>query len=139
MPKPAINRTSLTLADLLFSVGLALLLTHEMDAMTHTEWRILPVLSWLRESSGLVWFVVLHVPIYTIILWLLASTSSIIRWRAQAGTDLFLLLHAGLHTLFSSHSEYTFEGLMSYSLIYGAGLFGLLHLLLLLQKRRSAH
>ncbi len=132
MPDRSGSRNALTACDLLFSLGLALLLTHEMDAMTHAEWRILPLLSWLPEGSGLFYFVVAHVPLFALILWFTASTSATIRWWAQAAVDSFLMIHVTLHTLFSGHPEYSFAGALSLVLIYGAGLFGFLHLLLLL-------
>ena len=131
------NRSGLNFLDLLFSLGLALLLTHEMDAMTHSEWRILPLTSWLQDQTGMFYFVIMHVPAFALILWLTASTSPTLRWRAQAGIDIFLMVHVGLHTLFSGHPEYHFDGLLSLALIYGAGVFGLLHLMLILAHRPS--
>lgn len=137
MSEPNAKPKHLTLYDLLFCIGLALLLTHEMDAMTHAEWRLLPGLSWMDDQAGLFYFVVLHVPLFTLILWLTASTSTKFRGLAQAAVDGFLIIHVGLHTLLSSHPLYEFDSTLSLSLIYGAGLFGGLHLLLLWQRRRN--
>lgn len=127
---PALSR-----ADLLFSTGLALLLTHEMDAMTHAEWRILPLTSWMPEATGMFYFVIAHVPVFAVLLWLIASTSAVIRWRAQLSVSAFLIIHSILHTLFSGHEHYHFDGLLSLVLIYGAAVFGFLHCLLLFKNK----
>ncbi|MEL7313293.1 MAG: DUF6713 family protein, partial [Pseudomonadota bacterium] len=59
--------------DALFYLGLGLLFSHELDAMPNHEWRVLPVLSQLEDSVGQTAFVVAHVPLFALIIALIAS------------------------------------------------------------------
>ena len=56
-----------------FLIGVGMLSTHELDAMTHAEWRVLPLTSWLAPDMGRLTFVVLHVPIFALVLGWLTS------------------------------------------------------------------
>ena len=113
-----------------FYLGLGALLTHEMDAMTHTEWRVLPVTRWLAEDLGRDIFVLAHVPLYALVIGLIASLHPGTRDRARFWVSVFLVVHAGLHALFSGDPAYTFAGALSNALIYGAAVLGGLYLLL---------
>ena len=114
----------------IFPLGLAILLTHEMDAMTHTEWRVLPLTSWLPEGVAQVVFVVMHVPLYALLLWFCFHSRPSVRKAWRFGVGAFLIVHLGLHLLFSGHPHYTFSGPLSLSLIWGAAICGALYLLL---------
>ncbi len=46
----------------LFIMGLCLFLAHEMDAVRHKEWRLLPILSRLGDEAGCRAFTAVHVP-----------------------------------------------------------------------------
>ncbi len=46
-----------------YYLALACLFTHELDAVAHSEWRLLFVLQRLPDATALPWFVVLHVPL----------------------------------------------------------------------------
>lgn len=115
--------------DALFAAGIALLLTHEMDAVRHREWRILPGLSRLGEEDGYAWFTAIHVPLYVGLLLALFSDdapgSTVARWL-----DGFLVVHAALHLILYRHAENRFRGVLSYVLIVGAGVCGGAHLTL---------
>ncbi len=113
-----------------FYLGLGTLLTHEMDAMTHGEWRVLPVTRWLAEDVGRHLFVVAHIPIYALVIGLVASLHPATRDRARFWVSVFLVVHAGLHALFSGHPAYGFEGLLSNGLIYGAAILGAAYLVM---------
>ena len=113
-----------------FYLGLGALLTHEMDAMTHSEWRILPPTRWLADDLGRELFVMAHVPLYALIIGLLASLHPGTRDRARFWVSVFLVIHAGLHAAFSSDPAYTFAGALSNTLIYGAAALGGLYLVL---------
>lgn len=137
MPCNHTKPNALNASDLLFSLALGFLLTHEMDAVAQAEWHILPLFSALAEQQAYVWFVLTHVPLYALILWLVTSTTPGIRWWAQASIDLFLVIHVGLHLSLSQQADYHFNNALSLVLIFGAGLCGLLHLILLLNARRK--
>jgi hypothetical protein len=49
----------------LFLPGLSLLACHELDATTHQEWRLLPVLDALPGGTARIVFVIAHVPLFT--------------------------------------------------------------------------
>lgn len=54
--------------NLLFQIGLSVLLTHELDAMTQSEWRLLYVLRGLSDKIGRDTFVALHIPLLALLL-----------------------------------------------------------------------
>ena len=51
----------------LFNLFLATLSTHELDAVTQSEWHLLYILNNIPETISADTFVVLHVPLFTII------------------------------------------------------------------------
>ena len=107
-----------------FYLGLALLFTHELDAIPNHEWRVLPLLSNLRESVGRTTFVVAHIPIFGIAIAYVASLNLKTRSKARDIASGFLIAHALLHFAFSRHSAYEFNSLLSSVLIFGAVLRG---------------
>lgn len=122
---------------LCFYVGLGALLTHELDAMTHTEWRVLPLLRSLPDEPGRDLFVLAHVPLFALVIGLVASLHEPTRQRARFAVSVFLIVHAGLHALYTGADTYTFQGAISNGLIYGAALLGAVYLWLD-RKHRSA-
>lgn len=124
--------------DRLFYLGIGLLFTHELDAMTHHEWRVLPLTSWLGEEVGRFVFVVAHVPLFAILIALMASLNSVVRNRTRVWLSAFLVLHSMLHAGFVLHDKYEFSSLLSNVLIYGAAMCGLLYLLLHRWERRGS-
>ena len=117
------------LQSALFYVGVALLFTHELDAMPNHEWRVLPLLRNLADSAGEVAFVLAHIPIFAIVIACIASLNIRTRTMARDITGGFLVLHALLHFAFSGHAAYQFDTVLSSSLIYGAALCGFSYLL----------
>ena len=113
--------------NVLFYLGIGLLFTHELDAMPNHEWRVLPLTSFLSDDVGELTFVLMHIPIFALVIGFIASLNRTVRERARTLTSGFLILHAGLHWLFSSHPEYEFSGLLSNGLIYGAAVCGVLY------------
>ena len=108
----------------LFYLGVSLFFTHEIDAMPNYEWRVLPLTSFLNDEMGELVFVLLHIPVFALVIGFIASLNHTVRNRARALTSAFLILHALLHWSFSGHSNYEFSGTLSNSLIYGAALCG---------------
>ena len=75
-------------------------------------------------------FTALHVPIYALLLALLfgggGASSAVI-----VGIDAFFIIHVALHVVFRNHPENRFGSAFSWSLIAGAGVCGLVDLVLL--------
>lgn len=112
-----------------FYLGLGLLFSHELDSMSNHEWRVLPIVSSLSNPTGEFLFVAAHVPLFAIVIALVASLNREVRSRARAVASVFLILHALLHYLFSSHDAYEFTSALSSALIYGAAACGATYLL----------
>ena len=122
----------------LFATGLALLLSHELDAVKHAEWQVLPLLRWLDDASGYPVFVLAHVPLFAVMLWALAHGSSAVRRNTRIGLAVFMVIHAGLHWAFHEDPHYHFAGWLSHGLVGGAAIFGALYLAAVLAARPSS-
>lgn len=106
-------------------LGVAFILMHEMDAIRCKEWRIFPGLSFLNDRVGLIAFVLLHIPLFYWVLFEIQSNNDSFR----RGFDYFLIGHFILHLLFLMHRKNEFKDWISWTIITGAALFGLLDLL----------
>ena len=115
------------LANWVFLLGVALIFTHELDAIRHHEWRMFAFLRPLEDVNAYYVFTLAHIPLFLLFLWNVANPSLTFAIAA----DLFLIIHVGLHILFRNHPLYEFRGWVSNGLIGGAGLTGTLHLILL--------
>ena len=116
---------------LFFVLGFCLLLAHEMDAVRCKEWKIFPVLNKIGDEAGYLAFTSLHVPIYALLLWGLYGDDDVNRGLI-VGLDAFFVVHVLLHLIFYNHPQNQFRSIFSYALIFGAGLFGAIDLLLVL-------
>jgi len=58
--------------DLLFFFNLALLITHELDAIQCHEWRMFPFICQLNDELAYRVFTILHVPLLALIFWFLS-------------------------------------------------------------------
>lgn len=116
--------------NLLFNLGVSLLLTHELDAMLRKEWVLLPVLSSLQNEVASWWFIYLHIPIFLVILYLGNTRNLGVQATFRFIVCSFLLVHAILHFSLSGMAGYDFHHLLSQLLIFGAGICGLGYLLL---------
>ena len=65
--------------NLLFQLGFSTLLAHELDAITQAEWRLLFVLRRFPDLLARNLFVMLHVPIVAVLLWLTQHPSEVVR------------------------------------------------------------
>ncbi|WP_371875205.1 DUF6713 family protein [Sulfurovum sp. XGS-02] len=119
------------LTDTIFYIGIVLLLTHELDAISSHEWRMFPFIHRLEESLGYRIFVILHIPLLLLIFWAITHSSESMRYRFQIIMDIFLILHLGIHYLFRSHPKNEFTGTFSLSLIVLTAMVGATHLILL--------
>ncbi len=116
----------------LFFLGFSFLLAHELDAVRAHEWRLLPCLKNLSDTQGRDAFIMLHVPVVALLIWLTAYPPDGVRFWAQAAIDIFLIVHVGLHRAFVGHPDYDFHSPLSRGLIWGAGVVGAAHLALLI-------
>ena len=123
--------------NLAFYLGMGILFTHELDAMPNHEWRVLPLTSWLPDETGMLVFIVIHIPLFAILIALVSSANDKIRNRSKLGISLFLAIHGLLHALFMNHVDYEFSSVLSNALIFGGALFGLVYLLLEYRERRT--
>lgn len=117
--------------NLIFHLGLATLITHELDAMAQAEWRLLFILRQWPEQIASATFIILHVPLIAGILWLTNNESGRILYWSRIVVATFLIIHAGLHRLLEHHPNYTFDSPLSLSLIYGGGFLGLVYWVLI--------
>jgi hypothetical protein len=107
-----------------FYLGLSFLIVHEMDAVRCKEWRILPILSLLNDKIGFTVFILAHVPLLYIIFW---QCQSIPNSRSFIqGFDIFMIIHMGLHILLLKHKHNEFIEPISWFIIIGAGVCGLI-------------
>lgn len=113
---------------ILFYFGLSLFLIHEMDAVYHQEWRMFPGLSKLNNKKGYITFISLHIPIFILIFWLITNTSTIEMFATIF--DIFMIVHLLLHILFFKHEKNKFKNKLSWSIITGIAICGLLDLIL---------
>ena len=120
-----------TLKDNIFYLGIGLFFTHELDAMTNHEWRVLPLTSWKPEYNGELSFVLLHIPLFAILVALVASLNEVIRRRSWIGVSLFLAIHGALHAAFMVHDDYEFSSLLSNVLIFVGAVCGAVYLVML--------
>lgn len=110
--------------NLFFYLGLSLITMHEMDAVRCREWRIFPLLSMLNDRWGHIVFVFAHVPLFFWIFWQLTHHTHLSAFIV--GFDIFLMVHLGLHLLFLKHKNNEFKDWISWTIIAGAGICGLI-------------
>lgn len=108
----------------IFTLGLTFILMHEMDAMRCREWRILPITYLLNDKIGMVVFIFLHIPLFYILLLPSIRDSQ----SFQFGFSIFLMVHFFLHLLLLLHKKNEFKDWISWSLIAGAGICGVVYL-----------
>lgn len=111
-------------------LGLGSLFAHELDAMPNHEWRVLPLVRILPDDMGMVVFVAAHVPLFALLIAMVASSNDRTRALSGIGISAFLVIHALLHALFMSHPNYEFSSILSNALIFGGAAFGAVYLIL---------
>jgi hypothetical protein len=111
----------------LFYIGLSFLTVHELDAMRCREWRIFPGLSLLSDKLGQLIFIFAHIPLFLYVFYQLTNSTNLDRFIN--GFDIFMIIHVGLHLLLLKHKNNEFKDWTSWTIIIGAGLFGLADLI----------
>lgn len=126
------------IASFTFYLGLGFLFSHELDAMTQSEWRLLYVLRSMPDDTAMPAFVWLHVPLFGLIVWLTHHSVKRVQLLYRSIFSVFLIVHAGLHLNLSGNPLYTFDTFLSETLIYGGALSGAIYLgILYAAARRS--
>jgi hypothetical protein len=113
---------------LLTQLMLAVLFTHELDAMSQSEWRLLYVLRSLNDDQGRWWFVVIHTPLFWALIALTHHCSELVQRVSRMGLAVFCIIHALLHWRLASDPLSTFSSPLSWSLILGAAALGAAYL-----------
>jgi hypothetical protein len=81
----------------------------------------------LNEQLGFIIFIWAHLPLFCWIFWEL--TRGPYPDTFMRGFDIFLMVHLLLHLLYLRHKNNEFKDWISWSIIIGAGLFGLMDLI----------
>jgi hypothetical protein len=116
------------LQSLIYPLMLACLFTHELDALTQSEWRLLYVLRSLPDALARWWFVAIHVPLFAAMLYFGQHGDAVIQRRARLVIAVFCVIHAGLHWRLRADPLSSFDSGLSWALIGGAALLGALYL-----------
>jgi hypothetical protein len=98
-----------------------------MDAIRCKEWRIFPGLSLLSDKIGQVLFVLAHLPLFYFIFWQLKYSQDIEAF--MKGFNIFMIVHLLLHILFLKHKNNEFKDWISWSVIIGSSLCGIIDLI----------
>lgn len=114
---------------------LALFCVHEMDAMVHAEWRMLPGFNILPDQLGQQVFALSHVPLFVFLFWALFWTA----WARMAAVvfAIAMLAHATAHFLLRRAPDYTFEPPVETVAVYGAAVTGFLYLVLTMTRAKT--
>ena len=123
--------------NIIFYIGMSTLFTHEIDAIINHEWRLLPLLGWLTDEYGEIVFILIHIPLFAILIALVASTNIKTRSLSRIGISIFLVIHGLLHVVFMRSTSYEFTSTLSNILIFGGALFGAAFLLLVFMEKRT--
>ena len=112
----------------LVQLMLAVLITHELDAMTQSEWRLLYVLQSLDDDQGRWWFVAMHGPLFWALIALTHHTSGLVQRVSRRGFAMFCIIHVLLHWRLAGDPLSTFSSPLSWILILGAAVLGVAYL-----------
>ena len=88
----------------------------------------MPILRSFPEEVAYTTFVLLHIPIFAVLIALVFSSKAHVRRVSRIGVGVFLLVHAGLHMLFARTDGYEFSSSVSNVLIFGGAIVGGLYL-----------
>ena len=110
---------------LFFYLAVSFILIHEMDAVRCREWRIFPGLNLLSDRTGMIWFMLLHIPLFALLIQSIGTGSESVIF----GLNIFFMAHVGAHLLLYRHPKNEFTDWISWTMILGAGVCGGLDLL----------
>lgn len=105
--------------------------------MPNHEWRLLPLVRALPDDIGMILFVAMHVPIFAVLIALIASSNPRTRVLSRVILGAFLVIHALLHALFMRHPHYEISSLLSEILIFSGAMLGAVYLTLEWRERHA--
>ena len=118
--------------NIIFYLGLSLLLVHELDAIKRREWRIFPLLSKMKNDENAYYiFSGLHIPLFVMILFFITHPNQNIKIWACVILDVFFIIHLFLHYLLKQHKENEFNNVFSTVVITSMAAIGAIHLSIL--------
>ena len=121
----------MNLIPILFALNFSLLLLHEMDAIRSKEWKMFIILKSMREETAYIVFSIIHLPLY---FWIIFTISQVFNSGyafVYLLTDVFLIVHTGIHFFFRKHAANGFSSLYSNILIYIMGILAFIHLIMI--------
>ena len=114
-----------------FVLLISLLLIHEMDAIRLKEWRMFVVLKNLHDETAYRIFLLLHLPLYVVAIFIPASGEALERVILYYVVDAFLIAHSIIHFGFRKNSNNGFTSIFSKAIIYSLGILAFIHLCIL--------
>jgi hypothetical protein len=123
-----LERFQMNASKVLVQLMLAVMFTHELDAMTQSEWRLLYVLRSLSDEQGRWWFTALHIPLFWALIMLTHHRSELVQSMSRSGFAVFCIIHALLHWRLASDPLSTFSSPLSWGLILAAAGLGAAYL-----------
>lgn len=114
-----------------------MLFTHEFDAMTNSEWELLPLINLLPVEYGKNIFVLLHIPLFAVLVALISSQNIQARSKAWFWISMFLVFHGVLHGAYMFHEKYEFNSMISNILIFGGAICGIAYLALNIKEKST--
>ena len=111
------------------AILLGFLFGHGVDAVSRREWRLPCVPRAMPENDAERRFPPIHVPPFSAVPWASLGTGERARAWARAGVAAFRIVHAGPHLRLAGHPRSEFRGPLSWRLIHGGAILGVLHLL----------
>lgn len=125
------------ISETICQLMLATMLTHELDAITQSEWRLLYVLRSLSDEQGRWWFVALHIPLLWALIALVFHANGQVQRLARICFSWFCIIHALLHWRLSNDPLSTFSSPLSWGLILGAAVLGTAYLVMELRTAKA--
>ncbi len=112
----------------LIQLMLAVLFTHELDAMAQSEWRLLYLLRELNDTQARWWFIAIHVPLFWGLIALTHHAQLKVTQFSRIALSAFSIVHALLHVRLRHDPLSTFNSPLSWALIFGCALLGAAYL-----------
>lgn len=115
-------------STLIIQMLLAFLFTHELDAISQSEWRLLYVLRDLSHDRGRWWFVAIHVPLFWVLIAITHHSNANSQRKSRTVVAIFSIVHALLHIRLRDDPLSSFNTPLSWVLIVGCAAWGVLYL-----------
>ncbi|WP_370693359.1 DUF6713 family protein [Vibrio penaeicida] len=103
----------------LFFIGIFCFVAHEIDAMMHHAWLVLPLTVWIPEEYAQTLFVLAHIPLFLIMMFMLPTYFLSKIEKVQTAIATFIVIHGILHSAFMTHEHYEFDSFLSNLWIFG--------------------